>query len=115
MRLGCFTMPIHPLHRPLTETLKEDRELARVADRLGFVEVFPRSQGVYGRVDHLCQRNPGSLVQAGRAASGHEPPTGRLIVRHRPGQSGRRQTCVHGADSRLSTLAQASHAIYRYD
>lgn len=40
MRLGFFTMPIHPLHRPLTETLKEDRELALIADRLGFVEGF---------------------------------------------------------------------------
>ena len=31
MRLGFFTMPIHPLQRPLTETLKEDRELALIA------------------------------------------------------------------------------------
>ncbi|MDB5842094.1 MAG: class flavin-dependent oxidoreductase, partial [Herminiimonas sp.] len=26
MRLGYFTMPLHPLHRNPTETLQEDRE-----------------------------------------------------------------------------------------
>jgi alkanesulfonate monooxygenase SsuD/methylene tetrahydromethanopterin reductase-like flavin-dependent oxidoreductase (luciferase family) len=40
MKLGFFTMPIHPLHRNVTETLKEDRELALIADRLGFVEGY---------------------------------------------------------------------------
>jgi alkanesulfonate monooxygenase SsuD/methylene tetrahydromethanopterin reductase-like flavin-dependent oxidoreductase (luciferase family) len=40
MKLGFFTMPIHPVGRSLTETLKEDRELAIVAERLGFVEAF---------------------------------------------------------------------------
>src|SRR4051812_23424436 len=40
MKLGFFTMPIHPVGRDLLETLKEDRELAIVADRLGFVEGF---------------------------------------------------------------------------
>ena len=40
LKLGFFTMPIHPLHRPLHETLREDRELTLVADRLGFVEGY---------------------------------------------------------------------------
>jgi alkanesulfonate monooxygenase SsuD/methylene tetrahydromethanopterin reductase-like flavin-dependent oxidoreductase (luciferase family) len=40
MNLGFFTMPIHPLGRSVTETLKEDRELALVADRLGFTEGY---------------------------------------------------------------------------
>jgi alkanesulfonate monooxygenase SsuD/methylene tetrahydromethanopterin reductase-like flavin-dependent oxidoreductase (luciferase family) len=40
MDLGFFTMPIHPLGRSVTETLKEDRELALIADRLGFKEGF---------------------------------------------------------------------------
>jgi hypothetical protein len=30
-------MPVHPLGRNLTEVFKEDRELALIADRLGFV------------------------------------------------------------------------------
>ena len=40
MKLGFFTMPIHPLSRNLTETLHEDRELAIHAEKLGFVEGF---------------------------------------------------------------------------
>ncbi|QLC26408.1 LLM class flavin-dependent oxidoreductase [Parasphingopyxis algicola] len=40
MKLGFFTMPIHPLGRSVTETLKEDRELAILADKLGFEEGF---------------------------------------------------------------------------
>jgi len=40
MKLGFFTMPIHPPGRSLTETLQEDRELTLLADRLGFVEGF---------------------------------------------------------------------------
>ncbi|HEX9906515.1 MAG TPA: LLM class flavin-dependent oxidoreductase [Propylenella sp.] len=38
MQLGFFTMPIHPVGRRLNETLREDREMAILADRLGFVE-----------------------------------------------------------------------------
>jgi alkanesulfonate monooxygenase SsuD/methylene tetrahydromethanopterin reductase-like flavin-dependent oxidoreductase (luciferase family) len=40
MKLGFFTMPIHPVGRNLIDTLKEDRELALIAERLGFVEGF---------------------------------------------------------------------------
>lgn len=40
MRLGYFTMPVHPLHRNWTETLKEDREAIILADQLGFYDAF---------------------------------------------------------------------------
>ena len=40
MRLGYFTMPMHPLHRDLTETLDEDREAIILADKLGFYDAF---------------------------------------------------------------------------
>ncbi|MGB3391285.1 MAG: LLM class flavin-dependent oxidoreductase [Pseudaminobacter sp.] len=40
MKLGFFTMPIHPVGRSLTETLNEDRELTLLADRLGFTEGY---------------------------------------------------------------------------
>jgi len=40
MRLGYFTMPVHALHRNLTETLREDREAIILADRLGFYDAF---------------------------------------------------------------------------
>jgi alkanesulfonate monooxygenase SsuD/methylene tetrahydromethanopterin reductase-like flavin-dependent oxidoreductase (luciferase family) len=40
MRLGYFTMPLHPLHRDPTETLHEDRETIIFADELGFYDAF---------------------------------------------------------------------------
>jgi alkanesulfonate monooxygenase SsuD/methylene tetrahydromethanopterin reductase-like flavin-dependent oxidoreductase (luciferase family) len=40
MKLGMFMMPVHPLHRNPTETLKEDREAVILADQLGFHDVF---------------------------------------------------------------------------
>src|SRR4051812_7913211 len=40
MRLGYFTMPVHPIHRNWAETLKEDREAIILADRLGFYDAF---------------------------------------------------------------------------
>lgn len=40
MRLGFFTMPIHPPGRSYPETLREDRELALLAEQMGFVEGY---------------------------------------------------------------------------
>lgn len=40
MRLGYFSMPLHPLGRPWQETLREDREAVILADRLGFHDAF---------------------------------------------------------------------------
>src|SRR5256885_16397178 len=40
MRLGYFTMPVHPMHRNWAETLKEDREAIILADQLGFHDAF---------------------------------------------------------------------------
>ena len=40
MKLGYFTMPLHPPGRNYIETLKEDREAILLADRLGFTEAF---------------------------------------------------------------------------
>jgi len=40
MRLGYFTMPVHPLHRNPTETLREDRETIILCDKLGFYDAF---------------------------------------------------------------------------
>jgi alkanesulfonate monooxygenase SsuD/methylene tetrahydromethanopterin reductase-like flavin-dependent oxidoreductase (luciferase family) len=40
MRLGYFTMPIHPLERDYCETLREDRAAVILADRLGFHDAF---------------------------------------------------------------------------
>lgn len=40
MRLGFFTMPMHPPHRNWVETLKEDRQAFILADKLGFYDAF---------------------------------------------------------------------------
>ena len=40
MRLGYFTMPVHPLNRNVTETLKEDRETIILCDKLGYHDAF---------------------------------------------------------------------------
>ena len=40
MRLGYFTMPLHPPSRNYTEVLKEDREAIVLAEELGYVEAF---------------------------------------------------------------------------
>ena len=40
MKLGFFTMPIHPPERNYSETLKEDRQAILLADELGFTEAF---------------------------------------------------------------------------
>lgn len=40
MKLGYFTMPLHPPRRNYVETLQEDREAILLADRLGYCEAF---------------------------------------------------------------------------
>ena len=40
MKLGFFTMPLHPPTRNYTEVLKEDREAIILADQLGYEEAY---------------------------------------------------------------------------
>src|SRR5438045_7781252 len=40
MKLGFFTMPLHPVGRDWRQTLEEDREAILLAERLGFEEAF---------------------------------------------------------------------------
>ena len=40
MKLGFFTMPLHPVGRDWRQTLAEDREAILLADQLGFEEAF---------------------------------------------------------------------------
>jgi alkanesulfonate monooxygenase SsuD/methylene tetrahydromethanopterin reductase-like flavin-dependent oxidoreductase (luciferase family) len=40
MKLGFFTMPIHPLDKDWRQSLAEDREAFQLADELGFVEGY---------------------------------------------------------------------------
>ena len=40
MKLGFFTMPMHPLDKDWRQSLKEDREAFLLADELGFTEAY---------------------------------------------------------------------------
>ena len=40
MRLGYFTMPMHPLDTDYTTTLKQDREAIMLCDKLGYHDAF---------------------------------------------------------------------------
>ena len=57
MRLGFFTMPLHPPHRDPAQTLQEDREAIILADRLGFHDAF-----VGEHLTDRCENVTGSLV-----------------------------------------------------
>jgi alkanesulfonate monooxygenase SsuD/methylene tetrahydromethanopterin reductase-like flavin-dependent oxidoreductase (luciferase family) len=56
MKLGFFTMPMHPPGRNLTATLKEDREAVILADRLGFCEAL-----IGEHVTDVCESIPSCL------------------------------------------------------
>lgn len=57
MRLGYFTMPMHPMGRNPTETLQEDRETIILADKLGFHDAF-----VGEHLTELTENIPNSLL-----------------------------------------------------
>ena len=40
MKLGYFTMPIHPVAKDWRQSLREDREAFMLADELGFTEAY---------------------------------------------------------------------------
>jgi alkanesulfonate monooxygenase SsuD/methylene tetrahydromethanopterin reductase-like flavin-dependent oxidoreductase (luciferase family) len=56
MKLGFFTMPLHPPQRNYTQTLKEDREALLLADRLGYCEAF-----IGEHVSDICETIPSCL------------------------------------------------------
>ena len=57
MKLGFFTMPIHPVGRNYTQTLKEDREAVLLADRLGYCEAY-----IGEHMTDVCESIPDSLA-----------------------------------------------------
>ena len=57
MRLGYFTMPVHPMHRNWTETLKEDREAVILADKLGFASAL-----VGEHLTDACENVPNAMT-----------------------------------------------------
>src|SRR5207245_1366950 len=57
MRLGYFTMPLHPPYRDPAQTLQEDRESIVLADRLGFHDAF-----VGEHLTDRCENVTSSLI-----------------------------------------------------
>jgi len=57
MKLGFFTMPMHPPGRDLTQTLKEDREAVILADRLGYCEAL-----IGEHATDVCESIPSCLT-----------------------------------------------------
>src|SRR3954469_19073780 len=52
MKLGFFTMPIHPLTKDWRQSLREDREAFLLADELGFTEAYV-GEHVTDRVENI--------------------------------------------------------------
>jgi alkanesulfonate monooxygenase SsuD/methylene tetrahydromethanopterin reductase-like flavin-dependent oxidoreductase (luciferase family) len=57
VKLGFFTMPIHPPERNYTQTLKEDREAILLADRLGYSEAY-----IGEHTTDICENIPSCLA-----------------------------------------------------
>lgn len=57
MKLGYFTMPIHPPERNYTQTLKEDREAVLLADALGYSDAF-----IGEHTTDICENIPSCLA-----------------------------------------------------
>src|SRR3974390_1276748 len=57
MRLGYFTMPVHPMGRDWVQTLREDREAIILADRLGFHDAF-----VGEHLTDICENITNSML-----------------------------------------------------
>ncbi len=57
MKLGFFTMPMHPPERNYTQTLKEDRAAVLLADALGYSEAY-----IGEHVTDICESIPSCLA-----------------------------------------------------
>lgn len=65
MKLGFFTMPIHPLEKEWRQSLREDREAFILADELGFTEGYV-GEHITDRAENItsCAMFIASLVDA---------------------------------------------------
>ena len=68
MKLGFFTMPIHPLEKDWRQSLREDRETFILADELGFAEAYVGEHTTDQAREHYLlrrlPRQPGGPDQA---------------------------------------------------
>ena len=76
MKLGFFTMPIHPLAKDWRQSLREDREAFILADELGFTEAYVRRARHRPRREHHLlrdlHRQAGLRDQADQARHRHD-------------------------------------------
>lgn len=65
MKLGFFTMPIHPIEKDWRQSLREDREAFILADELGFVEGYV-GEHVTDRAENItsCTLFIATLIEA---------------------------------------------------
>ena len=75
MRLGYFTMPVHPLGRDWSQTLREDREAIILADKLGFYDAF-----VGEHLTDACENITNSMMF--QATLIHDTKTDQACDRH---------------------------------
>ncbi len=89
MRLGFFTMPLHPSERPPAVTLQEDREAIILADKLGFHDAFvgehltEKSENVTNSfifLATLIHQTKNIMLATGTSNLSHTHPT--LIAAH---------------------------------
>jgi len=74
MKLGFFTMPIHPIGKDWRQTLREDKEAFILADQLGYSEAYTGEHSTGHR--HHQHAQPSS--RGNRRHHRHaRPPAGR--------------------------------------
>ncbi|WP_219923567.1 hypothetical protein [Pseudomonas aeruginosa] len=65
MKLGFFTMPIHPLDKDWRQSLREDREAFLLADELGFTEAYVAEHATDKAADGLGVVHAGCVQHVG--------------------------------------------------
>ena len=112
MRLGYFTMPVHPMHRNWAETLKEDREAIILADQLGFYDAF-MGEHLTDRLrerhqQHDVQRLADLRDQADQARDRHHQPVADASGADRAARRDVRPHVARAASSSASAPARCT-------
>ena len=91
MKLGFFTMPIHPLDKDWRQSLREDRETFILADELGFSEAYV-GEHTTDKAENITSCTL-FLGEPGRADKANSP-------RHRHGEHAEYAPCAGGRRDR---------------
>ena len=86
MKLGFFTMPVHPLTKDWRQSLREDREAFVLADELGFAEAYV-GEHVTDRAENITSSLAfiawGSPLRPNKSGSAPARSTCRTPIRRR--------------------------------